>query len=458
METIVKAIDNFNFLKLVSFKDFTLWDVKRLVAERIASDFPIVTLGDYIKEENTKIRPAQEPEKEHKILGVNNIDGIFDAYTQLGKEIKQPYKVMNEGFLAYNPYRINVGSIGLKSKEHQNDLISPAYVVFSCKKGLIPDFLYKLFKTERFNKVIRDNTTGSVRQNLTIDILRTLEIPLPKPTEQEEILADYNAKMQEAERLKVEIEATKQVFQDVIFDELALNRPKQYEYTFGLQFVNFKDLVTWNFRQISEDEQLKSKKYPVTSIEKYPELAVSVFRGKNPKYQDDTEAIILNQKCNRWNAIELEHAKTVNPKWLASLSEIDFTKEGDILINSTGEGTIGRATTITKEFAGLMYDTHMLLLRLNKEKVNPEFFTYLFNSSYGQKQVDSIKSAQSTKQTELGVGNLKKIHFPLPTLEEQILVVDKLKQLEERQREIENEMKNLPDQAIKDFEAKIFKN
>ena len=201
METVIRAIDNFNFLKLVSFKDFALWDVKRLVAERIASIFPIVSLGDYIKEENIKIRPALEPEKEHKILGVNNIDGIFDAYTQLGKEIKQPYKIMKEGFLAYNPYRINVGSIGLKTKEHNNDLISPAYVVFSCKNGLNPDFLYKLFKTDRFNKVIRDNTTGSVRQNLTIDILKTLEIPLPKPAEQEEILVEYYTKIEEANKL-----------------------------------------------------------------------------------------------------------------------------------------------------------------------------------------------------------------------------------------------------------------
>ena len=82
MESVIKTIDNFKYLKLVSFKDFALWDVKRLVAERISSVFPIVSLGDYIKEENTKIRPALEPEKEHKILGLNNIDGIFDAYTR----------------------------------------------------------------------------------------------------------------------------------------------------------------------------------------------------------------------------------------------------------------------------------------------------------------------------------------------------------------------------------------
>lgn len=246
METVIRAIDNFNFLKLVSFKDFSLWDVKRLMAERISSAFPMVLLGDYIKEENIKIRPSLEPEKEFKILGVNNIDGIFDAYNQLGKEIKQPYKIMKEGFLAYNPYRINVGSIGLKTKDHKNDLISPAYVVFSCKNGLNPEFLYKLFKTDRFNKVIRDNTTGSVRQNLTIDILKTLEIPLPSLSEQEAILAEYNAKMQEAERLKLEIQLLKKTYDDIFFTAFSIERPKPIVKKTGLQFVPFSSISRWD--------------------------------------------------------------------------------------------------------------------------------------------------------------------------------------------------------------------
>lgn len=89
-----------------------------------------------------------------------------------------------------------------------------------------------------------------------------------------------------------------------------------------------------------------------------------------------------------------------------------LNKEGDILINSTGEGTIGRATYIKKEFEGLFYDSHLLLLRFDRNKVNPELFVELFNSDYGQNQVNDIKSAQATKQTELGVTNLIRLNFP----------------------------------------------
>jgi type I restriction enzyme S subunit len=284
METVIRAIDNFNFLKLVSFKDFALWDVKRLVAERIASVFPIVSLGDFIKEENTKIRPALEPEKEHKILGVNNIDGIFDAYTQLGKEIKQPYKIMKEGFLAYNPYRINVGSIGLKTKEHNNDLISPAYVVFSCKNGLNPDFLYKLFKTDRFNKVIRDNTTGSVRQNLTIDILKTLEIPLPKPCEQEEILAEYYTKIEEANKLNHKAKEIQESILPIIRNYLGIEF-LLWERKQGLHFTSLKDIKRWAIWNVN-NYSLK-KEFPKYTLEQLISISSGKFLPANKQEGDE---------------------------------------------------------------------------------------------------------------------------------------------------------------------------
>ena len=164
---------------------------------------------------------------------------------------------------------------------------------------------------------------------------------------------------------------------------------------------------------------------------------------------------ILNQKCNRWNDLDLSFVKSVDKEWLQSIDENNLTKEGDILINSTGEGTIGRATYVKKEFEGLLYDSHLLLLRFDRKKVNPELFVELFNSDYGQNQVNDIKSAQATKQTELGVSNLARIKFPLPedlevqkriTLKIKKLRIDTVKNLEVAlmlEKEAQTEFENL---------------
>ena len=149
-------MDSVQMIKTVSFKELYFWDTKRYKSVGISSNFKIVRLGDVIKSQTKKYKLFNHPEKEFGILGVNNKTGIFDAYFEKGEKINQAYKKMEIGWLAYNPYRINVGSIGLRKEEHKYEYISPAYVVFSCTDKILPEYLFTLFKTDTFNRIIND--------------------------------------------------------------------------------------------------------------------------------------------------------------------------------------------------------------------------------------------------------------------------------------------------------------
>lgn len=457
METVIRVIDNFNFLKLISFKDFSLWDVKRLVAERIASVFPIVSLGDYIKEENTKIRPSLEPDKEHKILGVNNIDGIFDAYTQLGKEIKQPYKIMKEGFLAYNPYRINVGSIGIKTKEHKHDLISPAYVVFSCKKGLNPDFLYKLFKTERFNKVIRDNTTGSVRQNLTIDILKTLEIPLPSLTEQEEILAEYNAKMQEAERLKIELQQFEEKYENTLFNFLGIKKIPIKQVTNSLQFVKYVNISRWGYQYLLNHEQteklLETKKYPHKLLSRLVLLNPPTNFGNLKK---DDKVSFLPMEC-----ISDLYGEVIEYRDGDVQSSGGYTKfqEGDLLWSKiTPCMQNGKSCIVENLENGFGYGSteyHVIREKENSE-IHLRFLYHILRTKYVLTNA-TFHFTGSAGQQRVPIEFLANLNVPLPSLDEQKEISKELDKLIADRKVKQIKVTELKEQAIKDFESRIFK-
>ena len=103
-----------------------------------------------------------------------------------------------------------------------------------------------------------------------------------------------------------------------------------------------------------------------------------------------------------------------------------------------------------------MYDSHLLLLRVNKDLVEPLFYTYLFNSSFGQNQVDGIKSAQTTKQTELGVNNLKKIIFPNMPIEKQKQISNHINSIKSQINELKVLSVTNKDVAIVEFEKEIF--
>ena len=259
MRTTVKT-----YLKFIPYLQFDLWDTKRYTSKSITSFYKVVELGNCINEENKKYKLFEEEDREFGILGVNNKTGIFDAYLQKGKDINQAYKKMEVGWLAFNPYRINVGSIGVKLSEHKNEYISPAYVVFSCKNNILPEYLFLLFKTNTFNKVINESTTGSVRQNLTIEILKKLKIPLPSLVDQERIVNNYHKLTNEAETLERQTVDLEGEIKKVIFTELEIKEQKAKFFSNKLKIINSAEIERWGVEFIigSDSSQvLKSAKF-----------------------------------------------------------------------------------------------------------------------------------------------------------------------------------------------------
>ena len=104
-------------LQFANFQELINWSVKTNLSSLIESKYKVVTLGNHIIEQKDKVKPFDFPEDDFKILGVSNKVGLFDNEIKKGKEINQAYKIVEDGYLAYNPYRINVGSIGIKTDE-----------------------------------------------------------------------------------------------------------------------------------------------------------------------------------------------------------------------------------------------------------------------------------------------------------------------------------------------------
>jgi len=154
----------------------------------------------------------------------------------------------------------------------------------------------------------------------------------------------------------------------------------------------------------------------------------NIQRGKSPKYSDNGVFKMLNQKCVRWFSINIEHSKAVDEIWFNSIDKELKIKVNDLLVNSTGDGTIGRSGITDIICDNFMFDSHILRVR-SFVKIEQKLLCYIINSEYGQSLIESIKGATSTKQTELGVNNLSNFPIPLPPLHEQEQILSKLEEL-----------------------------
>ena len=146
--------------------------------------WPVVKLDKHIIE--SKEQYGSEKLNEIQVLSVTNNQGFIFSDKRTSENVSN-YKVIKNGYFAYNPYRINVGSLAFAGNEYAG-IVSPAYVVFFCANDLNQEYLWKYLKSDVGLFHIRQGGKGSVRSSLSFERLREIEIPLPPLPEQKRIV------------------------------------------------------------------------------------------------------------------------------------------------------------------------------------------------------------------------------------------------------------------------------
>jgi len=188
----------------------------------------------------------------------------------------------------------------------------------------------------------------------------------------------------------------------------------------------------------------------------FKDITVYIQRGKSPKYATHSNFPVINQKCIRWRGIDLEFLKYLDPNESHKWSQERYLQTGDILWNSTGTGTIGRASIYKENIKNAVADSHVTIIRLPTHQILPEYVLYFIMSPYVQKNIESMQSG-STDQVELGKTVIEETKIPLPPFVEQKRIVAKIEELfSEIDKGIENLLK--AQELLKAYRQSLLKN
>lgn len=437
----------FSYLNFIHFSQLNLWDFKRYISKVVSSKYPIVKLANFINEENKKIKPFDFPEEKFEILGVNNKTGLFDAYIEDGNKINQPYKIVENGFLAYNPYRINVGSIGLKTKDQKYKYISPAYVVFSCKKDLLPEFLYILFRTDKFNELIRENTTGSVRQTLSFSSMGQIQIPLPSLEKQKEIVDRYNAKIKLAEEQEKEAQNLEQEIDQYICETLGIKIQNQLEQNkiSYLNFTSFKKLSRWDV--YNNKNQVLSTKYNFGKLK-------DIIIGK-PLYGAGEKGINRKTDVRYIRITDINEDGSLNNDVISAenVDEKYLLKENDFLIARSGN-TVGKTFLYKENFGKCIYAGYLIKFTLNLQKIIPEYLLYYTKSTAYKAWINSNQRANA--QPNINSNEYLNSPIIIPEIKIQQKLVDTISLKKEKIHNLKETSEQNRQLAQKEFEKELF--
>ena len=156
----------------------------------------------------------------------------------------------------------------------------------------------------------------------------------------------------------------------------------------------------------------------------------TIKRGKSPTYTPKSNVLVFAQKCNtKAGYIDLSLAQYLDETKLSKYPEEEFMLDCDIVLNSTGNGTLGRVgiyhNSDNPSNHPVVPDSHVTIIRANT-LVSVDFVFY--SLKYYQPYMEKLGSG-STNQTELSAGVVKTLLFPLPPIAEQKRIVAKIEEL-----------------------------
>ena len=245
--------------------------------------------------------------------------------------------------------------------------------------NLYSKFLYYWFQSYEGRKKFEALAKGTAQKAVPISGIKTLEIELPSLKSQKriaDILSAYDDLIENNQK------------QIKLLEEAAQRLYKEW-------FVNLRFPGHENTKIVDGVPEGWSKSM-------VSEVSAVLRRGISPKYNEKARGIVINQKCIRQTIVSYDEARTQEKKYPAELEMM----ESDIVICSTGAGTLGRVGQIFEAKGNATLDSHVTLIRAN-EKIGQQ---YLFWSLKMQQDYLMSAGKGSTNQLELSretIGNCK---------------------------------------------------
>ena len=152
-----------------------------------------------------------------------------------------------------------------------------------------------------------------------------------------------------------------------------------------------------------------------------------IKRGKSPKYAETGSTLVFAQKCNtKYSGIDIGLSLFLDNSILCKYPNTEFMQDGDIVINSTGTGTLGRVgiyrSVDNRKRLPIVPDSHITIIRTYKSLLADYVYAYMKAS---QSQLEKMGEG-STNQKELKPLTLKNFLIPIPPKEEQKAIASKI--------------------------------
>ncbi|WP_369525015.1 restriction endonuclease subunit S, partial [Bacteroides acidifaciens] len=338
-------------------------------------------------------------------------------------------KINPAGSVLIAMYGATIGKLGILTFPATTNQACCACIEFNAITQL---YLFYFLLSQRNGFIAKGG--GGAQPNISKEIIVNTFIPLPPLSEQQRIVMEIEkwfALIDQVEQGKADLQNTIKQTKSKILD-LAIHGKLVPQDPNDEPAIKLLKRINPDFTPCDNGH------YPFDVPNEWKwckmnDLCSFLSRGKSPKYSEDDKTYpVFAQKCNlKEGGISLEQAKFLDPSTINKWDSKYKLQTGDVLVNSTGTGTVGRTRLFDESCLGkypfVVPDSHVSVVR-TYEEINSEYvFAYMSSQLIQQYIEDNL--AGSTNQKELYIGVLENLYFPLPPIKEQQRIVQKIEKL-----------------------------
>ncbi|ADQ81087.1 restriction modification system DNA specificity domain [Paludibacter propionicigenes WB4] len=376
------------------------WQVKRLFE-----------IGKVINGDRGKNYPSRAHYVEYGVpfVSAGNIEEYYINSNNLNFISKDKFEALNNGKLQNRDiiYCLR-GSLGKCAISNLNEgAISSSLCILRLDQTIEERYVYYYLCSPFGRAEILKHDNGTAQPNLSAKNFSNYIIPIPPLHEQlsivskiEELLSDLENGKQQLLTAQQQLKVYRQSLLKAAFEGRLTNKEvKDGELPEGWKWVTITDLAENNKHALKAGpfgSALKKEFYVETGYKIYGQEQVII---DNPNFGD----YYVNEEKYQ----ELKSCRI---------------KPFDILISLVG--TVGKVLILPENCMDGIINPRLIKISLNRQKYLPKFFKYYFESSSVKAHYKS--QAQGTTMDVLNLGIIKKVPFPLTTLEEQQRVIDEL--------------------------------
>lgn len=324
----------------------------------------------------------------YPVYGANGIIGYYDEYTHEVDTLMITCRGATCGSINMSKGKAYINGNAMALDDLNNEIIDIKY------------FYYYLLEYD-FTDII----SGSAQPQITRTNLNRLKIPVPPMNIQKQIVEVLDEAQYLIDKRKEQIKLLDDLIESIFYD------------MFGDPIKNDKG---WEVTKLAD-------------ISKY------IGRGRTPKYLEQSNCCVINQACIYWDVIKYENIKYVSGE--------NFKLElenGDLLVTSTGTGTLGRANIFySLDNSKYTIDSHVTLVRLNKRKLNERYLKCFLKDYNIQRRLYLKCVTGSTNQIELSSRDFKNFDILFPPIQLQNQFAEKVEQIESQKQLLEKSLKLL---------------